>query len=278
MVIRKILETTLPAGSTSVSFTDSEIPLSLIRVYTSDPDVLPTERRLSGSTITISFEAQNTNMGVALEIEKAGLDVIDTLDSDNTEAALSAKQGKVLKTAIDSIVTVSSLSGLIDVVITDPMNNDMFTYDSDSEKWKNTPFPSIPTDITDLNDVFVSAPVDGQVLTYDNGDWINANPPSGGGGVNYSSTEQDTGLKWTDGSTIYQKTIELNSFSFSSNWSTIYTDASIRYLVSVELTNGESLMNARLNYQFYQNNLQCTSTNNFTLTDPKFTIRYLKTS
>lgn len=29
----------------------------------------------------------------------------------------------------------------------------------------------------------------------------------GGGGINYSETEQDTGLKWIDGSAIYQKTI-----------------------------------------------------------------------
>lgn len=30
---------------------------------------------------------------------------------------------------------------------------------------------------------------------------------SGGGGIDYSETEQDTGLKWIDGKTIYQKTI-----------------------------------------------------------------------
>lgn len=29
----------------------------------------------------------------------------------------------------------------------------------------------------------------------------------GGGGINYSLNEQDTGLKWIDGRTIYQKTL-----------------------------------------------------------------------
>ena len=31
--------------------------------------------------------------------------------------------------------------------------------------------------------------------------------PVGGAGLDYSATEQDTGLKWIDGRTIYQKTI-----------------------------------------------------------------------
>lgn len=39
----------------------------------------------------------------------------------------------------------------------------------------------------------------------------------GGGGVNYSTTEQDTGLKWIDGKPIYQKTIVKNN--------TVYGDA-----------------------------------------------------
>ncbi len=50
---------------------------------------------------------------------------------------------------------------------------------------------------------------------------------SGGGGVNYSTTEQDTGLKWHDGRTIYQKTIiynnDLNYNSYVTVDSTITT-------------------------------------------------------
>ena len=34
---------------------------------------------------------------------------------------------------------------------------------------------------------------------------------SSGGGVDYSTTEQNTGLKWVDGKPIYQKTIELTT-------------------------------------------------------------------
>lgn len=136
MVVRKILETTLTAGQTSVHFTDSDIPLSLIRVYTSDPDLLPIERTLSGNTVTVYFEAQSSNVGVALEIVKAGLDIIDDLTSTDATAALSAKQGKVLKDAIDAIniptdayeisydntgsgLTADNVQSAIDEVLTD---------------------------------------------------------------------------------------------------------------------------------------------------------------
>ena len=33
----------------------------------------------------------------------------------------------------------------------------------------------------------------------------------GGGGINYTTAEQDTGLKWIDGKTIYQKTVDVGS-------------------------------------------------------------------
>jgi hypothetical protein len=35
--------------------------------------------------------------------------------------------------------------------------------------------------------------------------------PAGTGGINFTAAEQDTGLKWTDGSTIYQKTIAISA-------------------------------------------------------------------
>ena len=44
----------------------------------------------------------------------------------------------------------------------------------------------------------------------------------GGGGVDYSTSEQDTGLKWIDGKTIYQKTIVLDSeLNITSSGATI---------------------------------------------------------
>ena len=107
-VVTKILEQTLAAGDTSVVFTDTDIPNSLIRVFSSNPDIIPVSRILSGNSLTVSYEAQSNAMDVAVEIAKQGLEIVDNVTSTNTDKALSANQGKVLKDAIDGIVVPTS--------------------------------------------------------------------------------------------------------------------------------------------------------------------------
>lgn len=41
---------------------------------------------------------------------------------------------------------------------------------------------------------------------------------SGNSGIDYSTDEQDTGIKWIDGSPIYQKTIYIGHLTYGSNW------------------------------------------------------------
>lgn len=53
----------------------------------------------------------------------------------------------------------------------------------------------------------VPAPAAGDQDKYLSGGGTWEDLPQYSGGVNYSTSEQDTGLKWTDGKTIYQKTI-----------------------------------------------------------------------
>lgn len=68
-----------------------------------------------------------------------------------------------------------------------------------------------------LSDVNLSSPTDGQVLTYDNGEWVNAaGGGSGSGGMcylntMYSETEEKVGY-WIDGKPLYQKTIKRELF------------------------------------------------------------------
>lgn len=45
----------------------------------------------------------------------------------------------------------------------------------------------------------------------------------GGGGINYSLDEQDTGLKWIDGRTIYQKTIYISNIGVESGGNAPYS-------------------------------------------------------
>ena len=57
----------------------------------------------------------------------------------------------------------------------------------------------------------------------------------GGGGVDYSTEEQDTGLKWIDGSTIYQRTFVLreNSIDKYTKSNNVYTNvlpSDIKYI------------------------------------------------
>ena len=76
-LVRKILETTLTAGSTSVTFTDTDIPNSLLRVYSSQANLFPLSQTLSGNVLNVNYKAQSSNVGIALEIVKQGLDIVD---------------------------------------------------------------------------------------------------------------------------------------------------------------------------------------------------------
>lgn len=183
MLVRKILETTLTAGSTSVSFNDSDIPYSLIRTYCSDDDIYPVSRTIVGNVLTLNYEAQSSDKYIAVEIVKQGLEIVDDLVSTDTDKALSAKQGKELKDLIDDIV-----------------------------------IPTVPENITDLDDVNVSDILQNQVLAWDSTSekFVNVNQSGGGGGVDYSTTEQDTGLKWIDGKPIYQITYIWDSTTLNS--------------------------------------------------------------
>ena len=193
MLVRKILETTLAAGSTSVSFTDSDIPNSLIRIYSNDPNLVPVTESISGTTVTVTYEAQTSSKAIALEIVKQGLEIVDNVTSTDTDKALSANQGKILKDAIDSIV-----------------------------------IPTVPENITDLNDVNVTDIEDGQILAWDDVSekFVNVDQSSGSS-ISYSTTEQDTGMKWVDDKSIYQITLHIQNATLTSGKNIIYTNTQL---------------------------------------------------
>ena len=168
-LVRKILESVLTAGQTSISFNDSDIPNSLIRVYASKADLFPVRQTLSGNVITIEYEAQSNNVGIALEIVKQGLDIVDDLTTEDNTKALSANQGYVLKGLIDNIV-----------------------------------IPTVPENITDLDDVDVTNIANGQVLAWNSitEKFENVNQ-SGGSSIVYSDDEQLIGTYF--GNNLYKK-------------------------------------------------------------------------
>lgn len=134
-LVRKILEATIPSGGYSATFTDSDIPNSLIRVYSTNSNIYPQNISLSGNTLTVTYEVVSSALGVAVELVKQGLEIDDNLTSENTDHALSAKQGKVLKGLIDNIP--DDLSSLSDVDITDIEDGQILSWDDTAQKFVN---------------------------------------------------------------------------------------------------------------------------------------------
>ena len=226
-VVRKILEGTLTAGSTSLSFTDTLIPNSILKVTTTNSTVFPTSQSVSGNTLQLTFTAQSSNIGVSLEIIKQGLDIVDDLISTDTDKALSAKQGKVLKDALDAIV-IPEVPNVINSLDSESTTDALSAYQGKVLKDTIDDLPVPPTEITDLADVTFTSPTEGQILSIDgNGDVVNINMPASGG-VSYSTTEQNTGIKWIDNKDIYQKTFDLESdLTISANAWTAVSSISI---------------------------------------------------
>lgn len=206
MVVRKILEGILASGSTSISFTDTELPNSLIRVYSTDPDLMPVEQSLSGNTLTITYEPQGSSKGIAVEMVKQGLDIVDDLLTDDSTKALSANQGYVLKGLIDDIV-----------------------------------IPTVPENITDLDDVSVSSIQNGQVLAWNSTSrkFENVNQSGGGSSNVYSDTETVIGEYL--GKPLYRKRVTISSFDsatlFSGNIYRYWFDVS-NYIPNVDYFSG----------------------------------------
>lgn len=197
MVVRKILETTIASGGTTATFTDSDIPNSLIRVYSTDSNIYPQTVSLTGNTLTVNYEAVSSSLGVAVEIVKQGLTINDTLTSTATDEALSANQGRALKDIIDNLGD-PALTDLSDVEITSLTDGDIIQYDSDTSKFINTPL-TISTNLIDLDDVDITSIQDGQVLAWDETaeKFVNVNQSGGGDSypfINLSNEIYNSGI------------------------------------------------------------------------------------
>lgn len=90
----------------------------------------------------------------------------------------------------------STIDDLDDVTITTPNDGDVLTYDSG--EWINAPATGGAEDLSDLGDVNLSSVSDGDLLSYDNASskWINSAPPSG---TLPTQTGHDGALLFTDG-------------------------------------------------------------------------------
>ena len=61
--------------------------------------------------------------------------------------------------------------------------------------------------------------------------------PTGGGGIDYSTEEQDTGIKWLDGRKIYQKTYNNFTTTLPRGWTQdLFKDDNIEIIRVVDFT------------------------------------------
>ena len=155
-LVRKILEATIPSGGSSATFTDSDIPNSLIRVYSTNSNIYPQNISLTGNTLTVTYEVVSSALGVAVELVKQGLEIDDNLTSENTDHALSAKQGRVLKGLIDGLDIPDSISELQDVDITDIEDGQVLAWDETAEKFINVNQSVGGTCFIDTNNLITS--------------------------------------------------------------------------------------------------------------------------
>lgn len=81
---------------------------------------------------------------------------------------------------IEDFLPGNNLGDLDDVIISSPTNGQVVTYNSSSSIWENVTL-SIPSELSDLDDVDTSGVADAQVLTYNSGtsQWEPADPSGG---------------------------------------------------------------------------------------------------
>lgn len=106
-----------------------------------------------------------------------------------------------------------------------------------------------------------------------------------GGGVDYSTDEQDTGLKWIDGSSIYQRTFKLSETitAQANSWTdTLITITGATALINVFINSGKSCYTISSSGLSDNNTLTINVPRALTMTpssaDWFFTVQYLKTT
>ena len=114
---------------------------------------------------------------------------------------------------------------------------------------------------------------------------LNIGGGSGGGGIDYSTSEQDTGLKWIDGRKIYQKTYTQVLNQSMSNGSTWYAmnDLNGKEIIDNETfyKSGSIVISGVVNIQGPDNAGVATILTSINLSSGgtlTSTIRYVKTS
>lgn len=161
---------------------------------------------------------------VMFDLYSAGGDNVawNQLSISGTKIAQISINGTVTDIYAPTAGGATALSGLSDVNLFSPTDGQILKYDATNQVWINANESGSSSTLDGLLDVSITTPTDGQVLTYDatSGEWVNSNA-GGDDGIDYSTTEQDTGIKWVDNKPIYQKTVNIGKIL--STGTNVYT-------------------------------------------------------
>lgn len=220
MVILKTIIGNLSANVNEITFTDNIIDSnSIIEVYYNSNDIYTVETWQREHTIGIVTSDHDFPVSVKVLINNVV--AFEPYDDSQVLSQLSDLDGRVTD-AEDAISGLATRVG-----------------DAEDD------IDALEDAVSNLNTSKQDVLTAGDNITIEN----NIISASGGSGVDYSLTEQNTGLKWIDNKPIYQKT-----FSITSGW-TLGSWVSVLNLTS---SNIDTLIESPFTYYRETKNLQYT--------------------
>ena len=106
--------------------------------------------------------------------------VEDAVDHHEYLVAYNGELSELFRIDLNDLSVVTSLDDLDNVSITTPADGEVLTYDANSDEWVNQSVPTPAEALDDLTDVTLTTPANGEVLTYDSTsqEWVNQAVPT----------------------------------------------------------------------------------------------------
>lgn len=161
---------------------------------------------LAAGATSLTFTDPALNSNSIIEIYAVDMDVYPLTQAQTGEhsvtATFDAQMDPVnVVCVVNNIIALSQpeLSNLEDVTLATPENGQILSYNG--TKWINSEPTGGAEELDDLTDVTLTLPTEGQVLTYNGTKWINDDPS--GGIINTYDKNNDVIIgKWYDGRNI----------------------------------------------------------------------------
>lgn len=246
------------------------------------------QRYLTTGTLIATLSIDNTTF----DLYSAGGDNVawNQLSISGTKIAQISINGNIIDVYAPTAGGATALSGLSDVNLFSPTDGQVLKYDATNQVWINANESGGSSTLDGLSDVSITTPTDGQVLAYDStsGEWVNSNVGRGGG-LDYSYQEQNTGLKWVNGKTIYQKSVDFGALPNNTSKSVAHNITGLDDFVNVEKIYkssagywydeilAQSSLNNIVSMNVDSTNINISTRNNFTSISCIVTLWYTKT-